>query len=102
MSTCTCEQIVGGGRRVDPACPEHRPLEDRIEEVLRPLVAEVRAGAFRPEYAAEQSDAKVLGVIVSKFLKWDGDAILETAEEALEDANFSGEAEQVKAMREVV
>lgn len=98
MSGCTCEQISGGGRRVDPACPAHRPIEERIAEVLGPLVEEVRARSFVPEYAAEQSTARIVGVIVSKFLHFDGDQIIEAAVEALTDSNFHDEAAYVQAV----
>lgn len=73
-------------------------MEERIEEVLRPLIEEVRAGVYVPTYAEQQQDSTVLGVIVAKFLHWDGDAIIACAGEALEDANFHDEAEQVRAM----
>lgn len=75
-------------------------MEARIKEVLGPLVEEVRGGVFVPEFAAEQSDAKVLGVIVAKFLGWDGDEILRCSVEALEDANFHDEAERVRQISE--
>lgn len=72
--------------------------EDRISEVLGPLVAEMRERMFVPEFAAQQSDAKVLGMIVSKFLRWDGDAVLEASAAALVDSNFDDEAAQVAAI----
>jgi hypothetical protein len=71
-------------------------LEDRIQEVLAPLVAEVRERSFSP--GNEVSDARVVGTIVSKFLGWDGHAVLEAAVEALTDSNFHGEAAQVQAI----
>jgi ribosome maturation factor RimP len=72
--------------------------EERIKEVLAPLVEEMRYEIFRPEYADSQSVERILGVIVSKFLRWDGDAIIEVARAALVDANFHGEAEKLEGL----
>lgn len=70
-------------------------VEDRITEVLTPLVEEVRAEVFVPERAAEQSVEKILGIILAKFVRWDGAAIIEAARAGLVDANFGGEAEKL-------
>jgi hypothetical protein len=45
-----------------------------------------------PDAAKLATDERVLGVLVSRFFKWDGFDVLKTAEAALIDANFHGEA----------
>jgi hypothetical protein len=57
-----------------------------IEEIMKPLIKQVKDVAFVK--GANVSDEEVLGVIVSKYLKWNGNAIIETAMEALRDSNF--------------
>lgn len=60
--------------------------EDRIKEVLAPLIAEVKQAAFiNPNIV---SDDKALGIIISKFVEWDADRIKGVAMTAFEDSNF--------------
>ncbi len=40
-------------------------------------------------YGTPENQLDTLGIIVSKFCKWDGDAIADVAQSAFEDANFS-------------
>lgn len=61
---------------------------------LQALIERQRAESFRP--GANVSDERVLGVLIAKYLRWDGAAIAETAIAALEDANFSAEADLVR------
>ena len=63
---------------------------------LRKLVDEQRAWSFRP--GADVSDEKVLGVLIARYLGFDGDAIIEAAVAALVDANFHAEAARVQAL----
>jgi len=67
---------------------------------LRKLIDEKRNSAYTPEYRDKTPDSKVLGMILSSALEWDGIAILEAAGEALEDANFHDEAAAVRGMIE--
>lgn len=57
-----------------------------------------RQESFEPEYRHEQSEAQVLGKIVSNQLGWAGNLIAEAFIEALHDANFHTEAEKISEM----
>ena len=62
--------------------------EAKIKKALDVLVDEIRKDVF-----VDPQDATVeetLGIIISKYLDWDGERIKQTAEFAFEDANFSG------------
>lgn len=63
---------------------------------LQALIERQRAESFRP--GAAVSDEKVLGTLLAKYLRWDGDAIVETLVAALVDANFHDEAARVQAL----
>ncbi len=71
-----------------------------VKETLQPFVEMQRNTTFLPAYRATTSDARVLGIILSKYLEWDGIAILEAAVSALEDANFHSEAKVVAGLLE--
>lgn len=62
--------------------------EEKIKEVLKPLIEEVRNEVFLPEYRAEQTEEEIVGIIVSKYFEWSGDSIEAVAMSAFEDANF--------------
>lgn len=66
---------------------------------LQALIDAQRKQSFRPEYQATVSDANALGILVAHHLHWDGDAILEMAAAALQDANFDHEAMGVRRLR---
>lgn len=57
--------------------------EERIKVVLAPLVKEMKEKIYTPDAVGGISDAECLGVIVSKFLEWDIDAIVECAKSTL-------------------
>lgn len=59
-----------------------------IDLILPELIEQTRKDSFRPEYWNSVSDAEVLGVIIAKHFKWDGQACFETLTHALEDSNF--------------
>ena len=63
---------------------------------LQALIERQRAESFRP--GANVSDEKVLGVLIAKYARWDGAAIVETLVAALVDANFHAEAARVQAL----
>lgn len=63
---------------------------------LEAVIDAQRKASFRP--GADVSDEKVLGVLIAKYLHWDGDAIVETLVAALVDANFHAEAARVQAL----
>lgn len=73
--------------------------EERIQEVLLPLVKELKRVIYLPEYQSEVSDAEVLGVIVSKFCKWDINEIIEVAKNAFEDSNFREGTEMMEKLQ---
>ena len=62
--------------------------EKLIEETLRPLIDKVATS-----WSNDPSDEEVLGVILSKFLKWEAGAIMRAAHSAFEDANFRARIE---------
>lgn len=72
------------------------PIEDRIKEVLTPLIAECRTAMYLPEYRAKITDEEVLGCIISKFLEWSGSPICRAFLYALEDANYATLEQQLE------
>jgi len=65
--------------------------EQIIKDAIRPLIDEVKSIGWSVD--TDPSDAEVLGVIVSKFVKWDAGRIMEVAHSAFEDANFDARIE---------
>jgi hypothetical protein len=65
---------------------------------LEVLIEKAREESYVPEYRDRVSDAEVFGLLVARFFHWDGNAILECAGSALEDANFHSEACVVREM----
>jgi hypothetical protein len=63
---------------------------------LQALIERQRAESFRARSGV--SDEKVLGVLIAKYARWDGAAIIEAAVAALVDANFHDEAARVQAL----
>lgn len=69
--------------------PDNRySSDDRVKQVLSPLVKEMKFEIFTPDHQDKVTDEEVLGVIISKFTEYDGQAILSIARSAFEDANF--------------
>ena len=71
---------------------------------LTQIINETIEEAFTAEYRAtadpKQIRIQALGIIVSRFTEWDGIDIMKIFAEALDDANFHGEAAQVQTMIE--
>lgn len=69
--------------------------EYRIQEVLVPLVKEIKEQIFTdefkrsPEFNTEQTELEVLGIIVSKYCEWAGNRIEVVSRSAFEDSNFN-------------
>ena len=62
---------------------------DNIVKDLIPYVIKlVKETAYVDPNDTRVTDADALGIIVAKYLKWDGGDIMETMFSALEDANF--------------
>jgi len=60
--------------------------DELIAQTLPTLIKDVKEKAFID--GADVDDMEVLGLIVSKFCKWNAEAITEVAAEALIDSNF--------------
>jgi hypothetical protein len=54
---------------------------------LKELIEAQRKITYTIEAQPNISDAEVLGILVSKYLRWDCSQILETISSALEDSN---------------
>ena len=63
-------------------------LEDKIKETLKPLLDEVKKKCFVDGYEADDTEA--LGLVISKYLRWNGHEIMLTTFAGLEDANYHG------------
>ena len=60
-------------------------LETKIKSIIDPLIEEVRETCFVE--GANPSDAECFGLIMSKYMRWNGVTIVEATLEALEDSN---------------
>ena len=67
-----------------------------IQKQLDPLMKEIKATCFVNGY--NPTNEEVMGIIVSKFFKWDGLAIAETAGYSLEDSNFHALNERLQLL----
>jgi len=70
--------------------------ERELTETLTRLLVQLRSTAYKPE--AEVSDTDVLGLLVARFLDFDGDGILATCATALEEANWHDAAAELRGM----
>ena len=68
--------------------------DETIANVIPQLLETIKAKAFVDGY--EATDEEALGLVVSKFCKWDALSITKVAAEAYEDANFDDLAHNVK------
>ena len=82
----------------DSLCAVCGPKAER--RLLAEMVASVKQASFVRGYKA--TDAEALGLLIARFFKWDGLAILRAAQYALEDANFHAESAKVAAMADEV
>ena len=57
-----------------------------VAAIIPTLLNAIKQKAFVKGYKA--TDEEALGLVVSKFCKWNAEAIAEVAAEALEDSNF--------------
>ncbi len=68
--------------------------EYRIQEVLVPLIKEMKEKMYTDEFKrsddfkTEETELNVLGMIVSKYCEWDGSRIETVSKAAFEDSNF--------------
>lgn len=63
-----------------------KSYDDLIRVVIPKLLKAVKQTAYVRGY--EASDEEALGLVVSRYLNWDGVAISKAFTEALEDANY--------------
>ena len=70
-----------------------------IASVMPTLLNAIKEKAFVAGHKA--TDAEALGLVVSKFCKWDAGSILAVASEALEDANFDDLAQKIDLLKRV-
>ena len=70
--------------------------EINIQNKLKPLIEECRNSWVEPEYRNEWSDEDILGMIVSKYCRWQGDKIGKVAVEAFTDSNYHDVASQIE------
>lgn len=68
------------------------------EQAIAVAIEMQRQSTFLPEYRWKQSDAQVLGMIVSHRLDYAGNLIAEAFIEALTDANFHTEAAEIRKL----
>jgi len=68
--------------------------DEMIAAVLPTLLDAIKAKAFVGGY--EATDAEALGLVVSKHMQWDAEAITQVAAEALIDSNYDALAADFK------
>jgi len=62
--------------------------DDIVKDLIPYVIKLVKETAYVDPNDPRVTDADALGIIVAKYLKWDGGDIIETMFSALEDANF--------------
>lgn len=62
--------------------------DDIVKDLIPYVIKLVKETAYIDPNDPRVTDADALGIIVAKYLKWDGGDIMETMFSALEDANF--------------
>jgi len=70
--------------------------QDLIEGVLKLLIKDQINTSYMPEYRGSIAESEGLGLIISKYFKWDGVRIVQAFLSALEDANFHTERDKVE------
>ncbi len=63
-------------------------MSNQIEELLTQVAKLTIDESFQEEYRGQVTTAEALGIALSKYFKWDGQAIFETAQSGFEDSNF--------------
>ena len=62
--------------------------DEVVKDLIPYVIKLVKETAYVDPNDPRVTDADALGIIVAKYLKWDGGDIMETMFSALEDANF--------------
>ena len=58
--------------------------------IFNKAIQEAKKQIINEEFQDKVPDSEVLGILVSKFAKWDFNVIEDVTKAALEDSNFSG------------
>lgn len=70
-----------------------------VADRLNALIAEVKERCYTddlkrsPEFSTHKTDLETLGIIVSKYCRWNGNEIEIVALSAFEDSNFDAQIE---------
>ena len=80
----------------------HEVVQSQMEDVLKAVIGQQIKLSFVKEYQATATEEEGLGLLIAKYFKWDGLAILKTMYATLEDANFHTENKEVQKMIERV
>jgi len=62
--------------------------QGELESRLKSILDDAKKKYFNDDYQDKASYEETLGLLVSKFCKWDGDKIFRVCNEAFEDSNF--------------
>lgn len=71
---------------------------EQVQEAMKEMITKIRRTSFVQGYHA--TDEEVMGMVLSKYFEWDGQAILKSAMFATEDANFHQESAVIAGMVE--
>ena len=63
-------------------------MNEEIKELLEKVVKLQTEESFQKEYRDNVKPSEALGVALSKYFKWNGQQIFETALSGFEDSNF--------------
>lgn len=75
-------------------------MNDKLNRAALSVAIEEGRKCFMPDFQLAQTDETCLGMALSHFFQWDGVRIMDTAAEALEDANFHNEAAMLRGLVE--
>lgn len=76
-------------------------MQEKTETEFIRMLLKSQLSHWMPEYQNQKTEADCAGVLLAKYFKWDGLAILKAYYVALEDANFHQEASIVEALMKI-
>jgi len=71
--------------------------EKKVATLMDQIVEIIRSECFRPEYQSRATVEECVGIAIAKYFAWDSRIFL-AFYEALEDANFHFEADEVHTL----
>ena len=71
----------------------------QLQKELSEMIEKCRSRWISHDYQSITEDPRIIGMMIAKYLEWDGSQILDACFSALEDANFHTEAGQIDKMR---